>query len=64
MSETDTTLLSFETKEVDQNIKETLLMDWVNHYSFETLKEELKILSEKKLSKDLILKEMGTTRKA
>ena len=59
MSETDTTLLSFETKEVDQNIKETLLMDWVNHYSFETLKEELKILSEKKLSKDLILKEMG-----
>ena len=34
-------------------------MDWVNHYSFETLKEELKILSEKKLSKDLILKEMG-----
>ena len=58
MSETDNTLLAFKTKEVDKNIKESLLMDWVKHYSFETVKEELKILSEKKLSKDFILKEM------
>ena len=51
MSETDNTLLAFKTKEVDKNIKESLLMDWVKHYSFETVKEELKILSEKKLSR-------------
>lgn len=59
MSQTDNKLLSFETKTVDPNVKETLLLDWVNHYSFETLKEELKNLSESKLSKDIILKAMG-----
>lgn len=58
MAETDKKLLSFKSKSIGANTKEQLLLEWVGYYSMEKVKEELQIISDQKLSKDLILKEM------
>jgi hypothetical protein len=56
MAKVDENLISFETKHtsIDENNK--YLEKWIKYYSWETIKNELEILSKKSLSKDEILR--------
>jgi len=56
MAKTDATLFSPLVIPTDKKESETNLAKWVAHYSWEEIKEELLILSKKRLSKDDLLK--------
>lgn len=56
MSTTDNVLISLKTKPLDVTENDKLLEKWVNHYTWEIIKSELKGLAIRKNSTDPILK--------
>lgn len=56
MATTDENLISLKSKPVDVEENDKLLSKWVEVYSWNQIKSELKILSDKKLTKDELLK--------
>lgn len=56
MAKVDENLISFIPKIIDTETSDKYLINWVSRYSFEKIKEELMILSSKRVSKDDILK--------
>ena len=60
MAKEDTNLISVVTKPASVSKKESFLKKWVAVYSWDKIKEELLILSTKKLTKDDILKYLSS----
>ena len=56
MAETDENLISLETKSLSVDENDKLLLKWIDLYSWETIKTELKGLAKKSNSKDDLLK--------
>ena len=56
MAETDENLISFETKTLSVDENDELLLKWIEIYSWEKIKSELKGLAKRSNSKDDILK--------
>ncbi len=56
MSKVDENLISFESKKTTTSENNKYLEKWVKHFSWNTIKDELEILTKKKLSKDDILR--------
>lgn len=56
MAETDENLISLETKTLSVDENDKLLLKWIDLYSWETIKSELKGLAKKSNSKDELLK--------
>ncbi len=56
MAKIDPNLFAIKAIEISASQSEELLKDWVNHYNWETIKEELEILSKRRTSKDDVLR--------
>ena len=56
MAKTDESLISFETKTLSVDENDQLLLKWIEIYSWDTIKSELKRLAKKASSRDEVLK--------